>query len=362
MLGLVSIVIPNYNYAEYLAAAVESALALDWPEIEVIVVDDGSTDGSRAVIEGFGERVVSIYQANLGQRAAYNAGFAKSRGELVIFLDADDLLHPTLIRKIADVWRAGLSKVQVQMRVVDAQGADRGSVLPQYDLVPTAPLVKRWMTAAADYPTPPGSANAYARAFLEQIFPLAGEDEAGDSYCVAAAPFLGDVVTIPEPLVSYRVHGRNAGAMSRLEKRRFNQEVRRALARFRYAQAVALRAGVKLPDHALARGLRFLPYRLASLRLAPATHPLAGDSKRKVLVDAVLAALEPQGFSARSRAALFGWLLASALAPASVAEKLILWRFVASSRPHELQAALRRLRIVRGRGAVRPNRAEPRCA
>ena len=89
---LVSIVINNYNYARYLGDAIDSALAQTWHPLEVIVVDDGSTDDSWSVIQRYGERVRAMRQPNGGQGAAYNAGFAASRGEWVLFLDADDLL------------------------------------------------------------------------------------------------------------------------------------------------------------------------------------------------------------------------------------------------------------------------------
>jgi len=352
-LPAVSIVIANYNYAEFLGAAIDSALALDWPDVEVIVVDDGSTDGSREVIERYGARITPLFfESNRGQRAAYNAGFARSRGDIVIFLDSDDVLDRALVRKIAPAFGPGVSKVQVQMRIIDARGEDQGIVLPQYYVVPTGSAIKAWMTATADYPTPPGSANAYARSFLERIFPLDGRDRAADSYCVAAAPYLGTVVTVPEPLVSYRVHGRNMGAMSSLERRRFNTEVARAIARFRYAKGIAESVGVKVPEYALHRGLRFLPYRLASLRLARDGHPIDGDSRRKLLVDALLAALEPQGFSGRSCAALLSWLTLTATLPLPLAERLILWRFVSSSRPRVLKTALRRLGIVARRAGA----------
>jgi len=66
-----SIIISNYNYADFLAEAIESALAIDWPDVEVIVVDDGSTDGSRDIIRGYGTRIISLFQDNAGQLAAY---------------------------------------------------------------------------------------------------------------------------------------------------------------------------------------------------------------------------------------------------------------------------------------------------
>ncbi len=107
-----SVIIPNYNYAEFIADAIESALELDWPDVEIIVVDDGSTDRSRAVIERYAGRVTAIYKANAGQAAACNTGFARSRGDVIVFLDADDRLHPALMLELAKVWHLGVSKVQ----------------------------------------------------------------------------------------------------------------------------------------------------------------------------------------------------------------------------------------------------------
>jgi hypothetical protein len=72
----------NFNYGRFVGEVIESALAQTHPRCEVIVVDDGSTDDSRSVIERFGSRVVPLFQANGGQGAAMNAGFARSRGEV----------------------------------------------------------------------------------------------------------------------------------------------------------------------------------------------------------------------------------------------------------------------------------------
>lgn len=345
--ALVSVVIPNFNYARYVAQAIESALSLDWPDVEVIVVDDGSTDESRDVIERYRERVTIVHQANGGQIAACNAGFARARGNAVVFLDSDDVLHPSLIREAAAVWRRGLSKVQFQMRVIDADGRPTGSFLPQFKVVPSSEDVKRWVMTAASYPTPPGSGNVYSRSYLEKIFPLVGEDRAADSYCLAAAPHLGDVVTVAKPLVDYRVHGSNDGAMAKLDTRRFAVELKRAQTRFRYADS--LRNGAFLPKSAavLDRSLALLPYRLASLKLLPAEHPIPSDSSWKVLRDLTLACCTPQGVTRRARAALCVWSLSVAVAPRPLDGQIALWRFSSSSRPELLKRALRALDVVK---------------
>jgi glycosyltransferase involved in cell wall biosynthesis len=91
---LVSIVIPSYNYDRFLGEAIESALRQTHAPVEVVVVDDGSTDGSRAVISSFGARIKTVLQDNLGLPSARNSGIREAGGEYLLFLDADDGLLP----------------------------------------------------------------------------------------------------------------------------------------------------------------------------------------------------------------------------------------------------------------------------
>jgi len=93
--GLVSVVIPAYNAAAYVAQAVDSVLAQDYPQVEVIVVNDGSKDDTLDVLRGYGDRIRVIDQANAGPPRARNAGLAAVQGEFVAFLDADDIWLPT---------------------------------------------------------------------------------------------------------------------------------------------------------------------------------------------------------------------------------------------------------------------------
>jgi GT2 family glycosyltransferase len=107
---LVSIIIPAYNTGRYLEPTIRSALDQTWPDTEVIVVDDGSTDGSLAVARGFeGPRLRVITQQNRGSCAARNAGAQAARGDYLQFLDHDDLLAPDKIVAQLALWRSGLS-------------------------------------------------------------------------------------------------------------------------------------------------------------------------------------------------------------------------------------------------------------
>jgi glycosyltransferase involved in cell wall biosynthesis len=98
-LPLVSIVIPCYNGEKYVGEAIDSALAQTYANKEVIVIDDGSTDGSLDVIKSFGDRIRWETGPNRGGSAARNRGIELARGELIQFLDADDLLHPQKLER-----------------------------------------------------------------------------------------------------------------------------------------------------------------------------------------------------------------------------------------------------------------------
>jgi glycosyltransferase involved in cell wall biosynthesis len=123
----VSAVIPNYNYSHYLGEAINSALMQTYSNVEVIVVDDGSTDASRDVLLTYGDSIKVIFQQNGGVSAARNNGVAASSGEFVAFLDADDAWLPEKIEKqvamFHDVPTLGL--VHVGVDEIDAGGTSR---------------------------------------------------------------------------------------------------------------------------------------------------------------------------------------------------------------------------------------------
>ena len=99
----VSVIVPSYNQARFVAATVDSALAQTYPEVEILVVDDGSTDDTRAVLAAYTDRIRYIYQENRGLAAARNTGFLASRGDYLLFLDGDDLIHPEKIARHVSV-------------------------------------------------------------------------------------------------------------------------------------------------------------------------------------------------------------------------------------------------------------------
>jgi len=102
---LVSVIIPTYNRGWILAEAIDSVLAQDYKEYELIVVDDGSTDNTREILDTYGQDIIVLRQANNGVSAARNRGIAEADGQLVAFLDSDDLWLPRKLSRQVDFFK-----------------------------------------------------------------------------------------------------------------------------------------------------------------------------------------------------------------------------------------------------------------
>jgi glycosyltransferase involved in cell wall biosynthesis len=121
---LVSVIVPAYNAARYIGTALDSVMAQTYAPIEIVVVDDGSTDETAEVVRGYGDRVRYVYQENARQAAARNHGVREARGDLIAFLDADDAWLPDKLARQVELIRRrpDLGLVYCSMREVDALG------------------------------------------------------------------------------------------------------------------------------------------------------------------------------------------------------------------------------------------------
>src|SRR5689334_7017183 len=137
MQPFVSILIPCYNAEKWVGHAIESALAQTWPNKEVIVVDDGSTDGSLEVIKSFEDRIKWETGPNRGGNVARNRVLALSRGEWIQYLDADDYLLPNKIaEQLADLGSKGADVVYsrvIQESLVNGQISQNLALEPPSD-------------------------------------------------------------------------------------------------------------------------------------------------------------------------------------------------------------------------------------
>lgn len=216
---LASIVVNNRNYGRFLGQAIESALNQMYPTLEVIVVDDGSTDDSRDVIARYGDRVKAVFKENGGQASAFNAGLRASQGDLVLFLDSDDVLLPAAVEKAAAFFAdPEIAKVHWRLRVIDENSDETGQLTPGGRLAEGDLRETAFRLGPTQYLSAPTSGNAWSRGFLESIFPVPDLFRQGaDTYLFELAPFLGTIRKIHEPLSLYRVHGGNFHGKMTLE-------------------------------------------------------------------------------------------------------------------------------------------------
>ena len=204
--GLVSILVNNHNYGAYVVDAVRSALDQTYPHIEVIVIDDGSTDDSMARLAVLDDpRLLVIGQSNGGQGAAYNAGWRLASGQYILFLDSDDLLDPGAVEQSVAAFGPETVKVQFALRVIDAQGRQSGRIHPpELDTLGFTRMVERYGL----YAGPPGSGNLFARRFVDAVMPIQPESSfrsGADGWCILMAPFYGAIASLARPGGSYRV-------------------------------------------------------------------------------------------------------------------------------------------------------------
>jgi len=133
----VSVIIPAFNAAEYIKEAVESVFNQTYKDIEVIVVDDGSTDNTRTIVNSYGAKVIYIYQQNQGHAIARNTGLKKAAGQYYAFLDADDYWLPGKIAKQVQILKENPDSgiVHCDIKKVDLEGHE----------VKKSPKIKRYI-------------------------------------------------------------------------------------------------------------------------------------------------------------------------------------------------------------------------
>lgn len=193
---LVSIIVTNYNYGNFLSNAIDSALGQCYQPVEVIVVDDGSTDDSQDVINGYGTRVQPIFKQNGGQASAMNIGFRQSRGEIVIFLDTDDMLLTGIVQSVVKAFQMqqNVTKVMYRMEVIDAKGRLTGEIRPNPHLpLRSGDLSRQTLSFPFDMTWMATSGNAFAAQALRKILPIPEHDYPimADFYLSHLAPLLG---------------------------------------------------------------------------------------------------------------------------------------------------------------------------
>jgi len=129
----VSVIIPNFNYGRFLESTIQSVLDQTYKKVEIIVVDDGSTDNSRHVLDSYGNRIKTLFQVNQGQAVARNNGIAIAEGELIALLDADDYWEPSKLERQIELISNKFEFVYTGLRQFNSDsGVTISSVFPSF--------------------------------------------------------------------------------------------------------------------------------------------------------------------------------------------------------------------------------------
>jgi glycosyltransferase involved in cell wall biosynthesis len=240
---LVSVIINNYNYERFLPITIDSTLAQTYKNIEIVIVDDGSTDRSREIITSYGDRLIAVFKENGGQASSLNAGVKASSGDILCFLDADDLFSPDKVERVVQLFDRGEWQQQdillnnflvtidrdgnpVEIDLVNdiLSAPGEWQFLPeltgkaqffenQLTLVSTPDLVYRF---AAKYRFMPylgvqTSGISISRSLASKVFPLPdkGVKISADVFLVKAAALAGNIYSTTQPLTKYRIHQNN---------------------------------------------------------------------------------------------------------------------------------------------------------
>ena len=212
-----SVIISNYNYGAFIGEAIESVLNQIFPseDVEVIVVDDGSTDNSREKITTYAGSVKAIFQENRGQASALNAGIEQSKGRIIAFLDADDYWHPS---KLDFIYREFVKSPAIDfvyhfMNVVDNTGriVDRYVYPDPFSASrPQETYLDRYLRGSLPWFSPTSGMTIRADC-LKKACPIPEGFRIGaDLYLHYILPFhIRELSLIRKPLGYYRLHGGN---------------------------------------------------------------------------------------------------------------------------------------------------------
>lgn len=204
---LVSIILNNYNYAHFIGEAIESVLKQTYSNYEILLVDDGSTDDSRQIIEQYAvkhDKIIPIFKENGGQTSAFNEAFKRVSGDIIALLDSDDYWYPQKLEKIVRKHGEGYRFVQHYL-------SNNGNGI--YRKVNTD---INWHSVLVNYGYlyhhSVSSSLSFSKELIEPFFPLLNEEDmryCADGILVMIALSLTEVGFIEEELGFYRIHGKN---------------------------------------------------------------------------------------------------------------------------------------------------------
>jgi len=345
---LVSIIINNYNYGQFIGQAIDSALDQTYPAVEVIVVDDESSDNSIEVIQGYGDRIIPVLKKNGGQGSAMNAGFQASNGDIIFFLDADDYFYPNTVEQVVAQWTDSTVQTQYRLDIVDAEGAFI-EVYPLPEIPFDSGEVWKLLLDQGRYRTSVTTGTCFHRSVLAQILPIPEADFriSADGYLVAVAPFFGTVSSLDISLGARRVHGNNLWAsQSTSQASRLRKALLHDLLRYQYIEQTAQKFGYAPAFDLALRDHTHLTNRIALFRLDRDQHPFPEDSGLNLAWYGFWTTWQRTRLPQKRKVVVGTWFLWAGLMPGFAAKPAIAWLVFNQSRPKVIDQLLKKLRAL----------------
>ena len=257
----VSVIIATYNYGKYLGEALESVFAQDFPGnlVEVIVVDDGSTDDTAAVAARYSNRIKYLYQANQGQGAAFNTGFAQASGDIICLLDSDDAWKPEKLSKSTAAFGEADDIGMVQHLMLDVR--PDGTPMPrQYAERSKFYSLEDFLRGRAGFTGTSGL--AFRRSILDAVLPVPKSlFYCADEYLYSAILFHSRVRSLNEVLGYKKIHDANWFAGTVNDTRRLGNYIKVKAEILKEIEAKLAEKGLRLEDTSME-----LPRELAKSR------------------------------------------------------------------------------------------------
>jgi glycosyltransferase involved in cell wall biosynthesis len=346
----VSIIINNYNYDRFLDEAIASALSQTYLQTEVIVVDDGSTDCSRDFIASYSDRIIPVLKENGGQASAFNAGFAISQGEIIIFLDSDDVLLPNIAQQVVEVFQQhpDIVKVQYQLQVIDGDSNKTEKIIPESRYMPSGNL-RSHIVKFHSYGCSPTSGNAFSSSVLRRLLPMPETEYriVADEYINNLVPLLGNIVSLHQVGALYRMHGNNnfckpIKGMEEPERLRRNLQIN---IETRDRQKALFNTLYSPPLQNIGTWeIAYLKTRVTSLKLDPHNHPLPNDRLIPLCLKGCIATVISPHMRLRGRCLFIFWFLAMLVIPISRAKSFTEILLYPEGRQRLMQEIIHRFR------------------
>jgi len=189
-------------------------IAQDYQHIEIVVVDDGSTDNSRSIISQYGTKIRAVFQNNGGQASAFNAGIAAAKGDIVCFLDSDDYWWPDKVTKVVEIYtkpeNVGPLLVHHRLRIKDeAEGKMNGQLFGRLHKNPLNLATYACKYKYLHYYASATSGMSINQSLAKMVFPLPEVRTSADDFIVRAASLVAALYSMEPVLGTYRVHGAN---------------------------------------------------------------------------------------------------------------------------------------------------------